>query len=132
VSNRCGLSSFLAAASALAETTGNDVLSSCQTAVRVFDNDGGLVGGHVDEHFDSGWCTGWVTGALELTKLHNEWTKVIGGKPTLLQFCVPKSGIPVIQAMRIVVKYLKDHPAELNNEGMDLTVAALKDSFPCK
>jgi anti-sigma regulatory factor (Ser/Thr protein kinase) len=73
-----------------------------------------------------------VSGTLELTKLHNEWTGFVKEKPTLLQFCVPDSGIPVIQAMRVVVKYLKEHPEQLHEDGMGLTVAALKDSFPCK
>jgi hypothetical protein len=40
-------------------------------------------------------------GTLQLSKLHNE-------RP--LQFCVPDSGIPAIQAIRVVVKYLKEHP----------------------
>jgi Rap1a immunity proteins len=113
--------------SASAESTGNDVLKSCQAAVRFADNDGAPV----SEHFDSGWCFGWVSGALEITKLHNEWTDFTGQKPTLLQFCLPESGIPVIQAVRIVVQYLKEHPEQLHEDGMSLTIAALKDSFPC-
>ena len=119
---------LVAGVSAFAETTGNDVLNSCQTAVRLFDNSGGPSA----EHFDGGWCFGWVKGALELTKLHNEWTGFVKQKPTLLQFCVPDSGIPVVQAVRVVVKYLKEHPEQLHEDGMGLTVAALKDSFPCK
>jgi len=59
-----------AGVSASGETTGNDVLKDCQIAVRYFDNNGGLT----SELFDSGWCVGWVSSALELTKMHNEWT----------------------------------------------------------
>jgi len=110
-----------------AETTGNDVLKHCQTAIRFSDNNGAPTG----EHFESGWCIGWVNSVLQLTKLHNEWTDFTKQKPTLLQFCVPTSGIPIIQAVRIVVKYLKDHPEQLHEDGMGLTIAALKDSFPC-
>jgi len=72
-----------------------------------------------------------VSGALQLTKLNNEWTTFTKQKPTPLQFCIPDSGIPVIQAARIIVKYLKEHPEQLHEDGMGLTVAALKDSFPC-
>lgn len=39
-----------------AAPTGNDVLSSCQTAVR-FAEDGGAP---TKEHFDAGWCLGWL------------------------------------------------------------------------
>jgi hypothetical protein len=119
---------FISARPALGEITGNDVLDRCQTSVRLYDNNGAPVG----EHLNAGWCSGWVSGTLELTKLHNEWTGFVKEKPTLLQFCVPDSGIPVIQAMRVVVKYLKEHPEQLHEDGMGLTVAALKDSFPCK
>ncbi|HYY70175.1 MAG TPA: Rap1a/Tai family immunity protein [Terriglobales bacterium] len=107
--------------------TGNDVLDRCQTAVRFADNDGAPVG----EHLDAGWCFCWVTGTLELTKLHNDWTTFIKQKPTLLQFCLSHS-IPVIQAVRVVVKYLKEHPEQLHEDGMGLTMTALKNSFPCK
>lgn len=119
---------FATALPAFADFTGNDVLKSCQAAVRFADNDGAPAG----EHFDSGWCIGWVAGALQLTKLHNEWTTVIKEKPALLQFCVPDSGIPAMQAVRVVVKYLKEHPDQLHEDGMGLTIAALKDTFPCK
>jgi len=119
---------FVTALPAFADFTGNDVLKSCQAAVRFADNDGGPAG----EHLDSGWCMGWVASALQLTKLHNEWTSFVKEKPMLLQFCVPESGVPVIQAVRIVVKYLKEHPDQLHQDGMGQTLAALKGSFPCK
>jgi hypothetical protein len=113
---------------AFGETTGNDVLNSCQTAIRYVDNNGEFT----SEHFDSGWCVGWIAGALQLTKLHNEWTGLTKQKPTLVQFCVPDPGIPVIQAARVVVKYMKAHPEQLHEDGMGLTIAPLRDSFPCK
>jgi hypothetical protein len=101
------------------------VLNSCQAAIRFSDNNGGPAG----EQFDSGWCIGWVTGALQLSKLHNEWINLSKQKSALLQFCLPDSGIPVIQAVRVVVKYLKEHPEQLHDDGMGLTVVALKESF---
>ena len=119
---------FATVISAEAETTGNDVLKNCQTAVRFADNNGAPTG----ELYDSGWCFGWVSAALELTKAYNEWSDFTKQKPTLLQFCLPDSGIPVIQAVRVVVKYLKEHPEQLHEDGMGLTVAALIDSFPCR
>lgn len=110
---------------AFGKTTGNDVLDSCQTAIHVYDSGGSL-------HFAYGWCTGWVEGAMALTKLHNEWATSPEKNPSLLQFCAPDPGIPVIQAVRVVVNYLKEHTEQLDGDGMGLTVAALKDSFPCK
>jgi hypothetical protein len=119
---------FVSVLPTFGETTGNDVLDKCQVALRLYDNSGGPV----REHFDGGWCFGWVAGASELTKLHNEWTSFIKEKPTLLQFCLPDPGVPLAQEVRVVVKYLKEHPEQLHEDGMGLTVAALKASFPCK
>jgi hypothetical protein len=116
---------LISAIPAFGETTGDDVLDSCQTAIHAYDSGGGL-------HFAYGWCTGWVAAAMALTKLHNEWASFTEKKPSLLQFCAPDPDIPVIQAVRVVVKYLKEHPEQLHGDGMGLTVAALKDSFPCK
>ena len=48
-----------------------------------------------------------------------------------MRFCLPGDGIPVIQAVRVVVKYLSDNPQDLHEDGMALTINALKASFPC-
>lgn len=119
---------LISALPAFAGTTGNDVLDKCQTALRLYENNGGPD----NEHFDGGWCFGWVSGASELTKLHNEWTSFVKEKPTLLQFCLPDSGVPLVQEVRVVVKYLKDHPEQLHEDGMGLTIAALRAGFPCR
>lgn len=119
---------LLLAEAALASPTGNDVLNKCQTAVRWFDNNGAPV----SELMDVGWCQGWVRAALDLTRSYNDWTDSAKQKPTVLQFCLPESGIPVIQAIRVVVKYLQEHPDQLHEDAMVLTIAALKGSFPCK
>jgi len=116
---------FASVVPAFGKTTGDDVLDSCQTAIQAYDSGGGL-------HFAYGWCTGWVAAATALTKLHNESAGFTEKKPSLLQFCAPDPDIPVIQAVRVVVKYLKEHPEQLHEDGMGLTIAALKDSFPCK
>jgi hypothetical protein len=83
---------FVAAIPALAEPTGNEVLVTCQTAIRFIDNNGGPAG----EHFDSGWCIGRVTSALQLTKARNERTTLFKSKPTTLQFCVPDSRLCIV------------------------------------
>jgi len=112
----------------VAESRGNEVLDKCQTSLRFYENNGAPPG----EHFDAGWCIGWINSALELNHLNAEWLDMTKVKSGLIQFCTPVDGIPVIQAVRIVVKYLKNHPEQLHENGMGLTVAALKDSFPCK
>jgi hypothetical protein len=119
---------FLCAGTAFGQTTGNEVLNSCQITLRYFDNNGGPV----NEHYDAGWCSGWVTSVLELNRVTREWSDFTKAKPSLFQFCVPQGGIPAIQAVRIIVKYLKGHPEQLHENGMSLTIDALRDAFPCK
>jgi hypothetical protein len=50
------------------DTAGNDVLNSCQAALRFYDNNGAPAG----EHFDPGWCIGWVAGTLQLRALSTD------------------------------------------------------------
>ncbi len=84
------------------------------------------------DQFDEGWCIGWVDSALSLDGLNEQWRDVTKARPDLLEFCSPTEGIPVIQGVRVVVRYLTDHPEQLHLNGMTVTVMALKDAFPCK
>jgi hypothetical protein len=118
---------FIATA-AHGETTGNTVLDKCQKTIHFYENDGGLV----KDQFDEGWCIGWVDSALSLDGLNEQWREVTKARPSLMEFCAPTDGIPVIQGVRVVVKYLTDHPEQLHLNGMTVTWMALKDAFPCK
>jgi hypothetical protein len=44
--------------------------------------------------------------------------------------CVPK-GTTRGQWQSVVVKYLRDHPAQLHNEFVTLAVVALRETWPC-
>jgi len=46
--------------------------------------------------------------------------------------CWPKDGLSAFQAVRIVVKWLEDHPKNLNKSGRSEVMLALEDAFPCK
>ncbi len=45
--------------------------------------------------------------------------------------CPPREVITG-QLVRVVVKYLKDHPADLHGNGGLLTLTAFREAFPCK
>ena len=45
-------------------------------------------------------------------------------------FCFPH-GVNPDQAVRVVVKWLGDHPARLHEDAIKLVVDALKENFPC-
>jgi hypothetical protein len=67
-----------------------------------------------------------------------------GVRPTYTEFtsdkdigpidvCFPKgNGVSNDQVVRIVVKWLQDHPQELHKGAESLVVCALHDSFPCR
>ena len=45
-------------------------------------------------------------------------------------FCFPH-GVTPDQAVRVIVKWLGDHPARLHEDAVKLVVGALKENFPC-
>ena len=47
-------------------------------------------------------------------------------------FCVPHGGMASAQAIRVVVKFLKENPAKLHQPETMLAMMALLNSFPCK
>jgi len=47
-------------------------------------------------------------------------------------YCLPQNGIEIGQAVRITVKWLRDHPEKLHQDGVNLVWRALSDAFPCK
>ncbi len=112
---------------AFASPTGNDVLTSCQEAAAFADNNEGFVA----KGFNIGWCAGWVQAAIELTGLNEAWREISTAKNSPTDFCTPE-GVTPAQGIRIVVKYLRDHPEHLHEDGMALTVASLSAAFPCK
>jgi|SRR5215467_6927235 len=103
------------------EGSGNDILSKCQTAMRIIDEqrESGIGSGVGD----ASWCIGWVTAVVE--------TNLLRTKTDPVHFCAPKE-MQIGQAVRVIVKYLRDHPERLHERGIILALTALQDGFPCK
>lgn len=47
-------------------------------------------------------------------------------------FCFPSNGIKNKQSVKIVVKYLEEHPEKLHLHNTDLVISAYREAFPCK
>jgi hypothetical protein len=47
-----------------------------------------------------------------------------------LKFCPPK-GAPVIQGIRVVVRYLENHPERLQDPFVALAYEAMSEAWPC-
>lgn len=95
---------------------GNGLLLQCQALIRSMESQG-------PDTYDSGHCMGVVQAVTDMLVLYqNQLPK---------KFCVPHD-ITYGQGVRIVVKYLQDHPSLLNNHDSVLVLSAYNDAFGCK
>jgi hypothetical protein len=99
---------------------GIDLLRSCQYAVGLAE-DKEL---KTEEMVQATYCTGYVSGILDGLGL-------MGWKGGATRVCVPKDGISNEQAIRIIVKYLKDNPKSLSETGRMVVVISIAEAFPC-
>lgn len=90
-------------------SSGNSVLPFCKS----------LVEGKSLEVWE-GTCAGIVSGLLWVGR----------SLPPERRFCFPK-GATIIQAERIVIKYLDQHPEQLHLDFRGLVLDALKNAWPC-
>lgn len=115
------LAASMGCGEAIADTTGNELLGYCQTMVRIMD--AGADTQSLEDAFKAGQCLGFVSGVRNTSDL----TRV----PEPLRSCVPKTAT-MGQLARVITKYLKDNPSELNLEQTFLAMLALKSAYPCK
>lgn len=108
----------LCAQSAMAD--GNKLLKECREGIAYID------GGHEPESlFGVGQCIGVIQGTLDTLDL----THALLNSPKLV--CLPNGGLETLQIMKIVVKYLNEHPDRLHLNESGLISTALLVSFPC-
>lgn len=105
---------FTATARAQSTTDGNYLLGSCQISLRVIDNPDITTTLSKYEIWRDGLCQGIVQGIGDVSPL-----------------ACPTEGVKVMQEIRVVVKYLQDHPEKLNLRGSELISSALSQAFPC-
>lgn len=99
---------------------GNELIQRCTEVVRTLD------GTKTRDLYSAGHCLGLVSGVMDTLTIVNS------SLPRHEQVCYPPQGIQYGQAVRIVVKYLNDHPTELHRDAASLTVAALRVAYPCE
>jgi hypothetical protein len=71
-------------------------------------------------------CAGYVNGMYEGIQV------VFGIKPESQFICFPPDGISSGQAVRTVIKYLKDNPSELHKPASTSVLIAFEKAFPCE
>lgn len=122
IAGAVALVGMLASGVALA-TDGNDLLKSCKALLAATAKDPQPM--NVGD-FAQGTCMGVIEGVRTTMMVLN------GNLDPELRTCLPPKGITNEQAIRIVVKYLEDNPAKLNEDRGVLTVIAYHQAYPCK
>jgi Rap1a immunity proteins len=76
-------------------------------------------------------CLAYVMGVIDdRFNLRIDEMAATGAFDPARYFCFPH-GVTPDQAVRVVVKWLGDHPARLHEDAIKLVLDALKENFPC-
>ena len=105
--------------------SGSELLKNCNAYMMVTDGSSNskiILG--------AGRCLGIVRGIMDAGAIFDTFAEKAGKTPPNV-FCLPEN-VSTDQGIRVVVKYLEEHPADLHQRGTALTVRALKQAFPCK
>jgi hypothetical protein len=117
---------------------GNAMLKDCKAWVTVLDNPSfqeldnpeGLRAMARGDTINGAHCIGYVAGVIDdhfSCQIHE--TSAAALDPTK-HLCLP-DGVTPNQAVRVIVKWLEDHPARLHETAVILALDALRDGFPC-
>jgi Rap1a immunity proteins len=107
---------------AAAAFTGADLLGRCEAAEKSMD------GGNVSakESLDAMWCMGYISGLLDGFGIGDYR---IGEEKAA---CPPEDGVTRIQALKVVNKWLREHPDAMQKSGRRGAILALTSAYPCK
>ncbi|HEV2112583.1 MAG TPA: Rap1a/Tai family immunity protein [Terriglobales bacterium] len=113
------------------DVDGNELLQYCNASIQFLDS-----GGFKSETqaTKSGWCMGYVAAFVQLSGTALLMDETAGHKDMRQYYpCFPEeTGMTTGQAIRVIVKYLKDHPENLHLPAVVLSLEALQNAFPCK
>jgi hypothetical protein len=104
---------------------GNELLAQCTNLLTVVDQAGKKTN-PVESAFASGSCTGIAFGVTHTIITYN-----LVSKPSKPLVCLPDTGITNGQAVRIIVKFMQEHPQDLHQDAGAIAVVALGRAFPC-
>ena len=107
---------------AFAKVDGNRLLAQCRSAERFINKTQAVDHGEI---LNAGICIGMTRGIIEAMTVFSK-------NSSELNACFPKGGIGVDRGIRIVIKYLEDHPEGLYQPDTALMMLALLDAYPCR
>jgi hypothetical protein len=101
--------------------TGNEFVRTCEPIFVA--SSSGAVRDHSD-YYDSAFCLAYVIGVNDGAHLFLDIA------PPAAKYCMP-SGVTRGQEVRVLIKYIKDHPEKAHLSTDFLEVLAFHDAFPC-
>ncbi len=99
---------------------GNKLLSQCSAAEQFLDTQ------EIRQASDIGICIGLVQG------VRNTWLYLQDSLPKDMQLCWPEQGINNGQAVRILVRFLRNNPAKLHEDEVLLAMLAFRNAYMCR
>lgn len=114
------------------QTTGTTLLNDCEVAIKLHDNKEAKA--TTVDYMKSSACISYISGADDMHNFIGYMLAVLGDQKDLKKYylyCLPPD-FAVGQGIRIIVKYLKEHPEELHYPAAFLIANIFKINYPCK
>lgn len=116
-----------------ANLTGKDLLENCEVKLKLSEKKP-TESVNSTEAFQAGACTGYIKGFDDMEIIY---ASIIAGPSSneadvkkYSLYCLP-TGTTNLQMATIIVKYIKDHPAELNDDASLAAAKAFREAFAC-
>ena len=109
--------------------TGNDLLNACEALIEGPESiSNSSLQAKIDWVSESEFCYGYIRGIVEWNGFYEKYLENVIYKPI---FCIGDNQIEINQLVKIAIKYMNDHPAELNKKGITILDSAFRQAFPC-
>jgi hypothetical protein len=110
---------------ALAVADGSELLRNCENLTHYVDGDASAATQEMQVRALT--CSSYLSGVLDAHGLYSAYSRQQGTAPVL---CLPDD-IDVLEAARVVVRYLSNNPDRLEAFEGSLVFLALLEAFPC-
>jgi len=109
--------------------TGNDLLEACEALIEGPESiSNSSLQAKLDWLSESEYCYAYIKGVVEWNGYYEKWLESVPIKPI---FCIGENQFEIDQLAEIAIKYMKDHPEELNKKGIAILDSAFSQEFSC-
>ncbi len=109
--------------------TGNDLLNACEALIEGPESiSNSSLQAKLDWVSESEFCYGYIRGVVEWNGYYEKWLENVLIKPI---FCIGDDQVEINQLVQIALKYMNDHPEELNEKGITILNSAFSQAFSC-